>query len=177
MLCSQTCCTTARVLLTVRLTSQNYAVPDEPELCRTRPVGTDALCLPRADFPILRPYVAPYARGVLPLSVRSPVLLLSPVSCSPSSSSRRGLRAKNTLRFALLRVDHLRAGLRAQGGDTATQQSVTQPLPHGSKCVNIMRSIWHNLTNQGEVELLTREKCGVNKGCPTFCISFSLNLC
>ena len=40
-----------------------------------------------------------------------------------------------------------------------------------------MRSIWHNLTNQGEVELLTREKCGVNKGCPTFCISFSLNLC
>ena len=131
MLCSQTCCTTARVLLTVRLTSQNctsHRTPDEPELCRTRPVGTDALCLPRADFPILRPYVAPCACGVLPLSVRSPVLLLSPVSCSPSSSSRRGLRAKNTLRFALLRVDHLRAGLRAQGGGPATEHGAVADL-------------------------------------------------
>ena len=33
-----------------------------------------------------------------------------------------GLRAKNTLRFALLRVDHLRVGLQAQGGGPATQQ-------------------------------------------------------
>ena len=39
-----------------------------------------------------------------------------------------GLRAKNTLRFALLRVDHLRAGLRAQGGGPATQHGAVADL-------------------------------------------------
>ena len=54
MLCSRTRYTTTRVLLTVR---------------RTRPVGTGALCLPRADHSIL-PAVRSLARPAL-LSFRS----------------------------------------------------------------------------------------------------------
>ena len=81
MLCSQTCCTTARVLLTVRLTSQNctsHRTPDEPEFCRTRPVGTDALCLPRADFPML-PAARSLARvGFVVFSVTASLFLIRP---------------------------------------------------------------------------------------------------